>query len=145
MHQSIRTKTVILIIIFTILFSMVALAAPANVEKIKYIYFLSGTELVKINYVQAMDARKAGNSILFDSVNNYVTNMEMSGSAIVFETDTGKFLDYQKALGAGKINFLEIKDDPLFVTIQPVYTKELKLLDGTVKIMPADITPKVTK
>ncbi|SHJ13401.1 Ig-like domain-containing protein [Desulfofundulus thermosubterraneus] len=118
--KHLRVITLAMALVF--LFTSVAFAAGVP----QYIYFGSGSDMVKVDYAQARKDAMQGNKALYNGVVQHVGNAIETGAAVVVETDDQKVLDYQKGFSAGK-RFADIVNDPAYQTEKPAVNKELRL------------------
>lgn len=147
MSKLVKSKIIILAVIFAMLLPMSVSAAPGDVEQIKYIYFENtNSEMVIVDYMLAIEAAFNGDSTFYNSIKAYVGMAEANGTKIVLETDTGKILDYQKAMVQNKTRLIDIKDNINYLTVKPYFTQELKVVSGAAAIVAATIpaAPAVT-
>ncbi|WP_338826040.1 hypothetical protein MTBGP_02550 [Moorella thermoacetica] len=131
-------RAIALAVTLVFLFSSVAFAAAP-----KYVYFQSGSDMVKVDYGKAVNDAMNNDNTLYNAVKQYVGAAEETGAPVIVETDDQKVLDYQKALGAGK-RFADIVNDPAYQTSKPEEVqKELRVENGQAVI--GDIRPEVVE
>lgn len=128
-------RAIALAVTLVFLFSSVAFAAAP-----KYVYFQSGSDMVKVDYGKAVNDAMNNDNTLYNAVKQYVGAAEETGAPVIVETDDQKVLDYQKALGAGK-RFTDIVNDPAYQASKPEAGKELRIENGQPVI--GDIQPQV--
>lgn len=128
-------RAIALAVTLVFLFSSVAFAAAP-----KYVYFQSGSDMVKVDYGKAVNDAMNNDNTLYNAVKQYVGAAEETGAPVIVETDDQKVLDYQKALGAGK-RFTDIVNDPAYQATKPEAGKELRVENGQPVI--GDIQPQV--
>jgi len=130
-------RVIALAVALVFLFSSVAFAAVPQ-----YVYFQSGSDMVKVDYAKAVNDAMNDDNTLYNAVKQYVGAAEETGAPVIVETDDQKVLDYQKALGAGK-RFADIVNDPAYQTSRPEAGKELRVENGQAVI--GDIRPEVVE
>ncbi len=130
-------RVIALTVALVFLFSSVAFAAVPQ-----YVYFKSGSDMVKVDYAKAVNDAMNNNNTLYNAVKQYVGAAEETGAPVIVETDDKKVLDYQKALGAGK-RFADIVNDPAYQATKPDVQKELRVENG--KAVIGDIRPEVVE
>jgi hypothetical protein len=130
-------RVITLAVALVFLFSSVAFAAVPQ-----YVYFKSGSDMVKVDYAKAVNDAMNDDNTLYNAVKQYVGEAEETGAPVIVETDDQKVLDYQKALGAGK-RFADIVNDPAYQTNKPDVQKELRVENGQAVI--GDIRPEVVE
>lgn len=111
-------------------------AASAAVPK--FVYFEAGGGMVKVDYTRAVSDAMNDDRTLYDALVRYVGEAELTAAPVIVETDTGVFLDYQKALGEGR-RFADIVRDPAYRTGRPEAARELRVENGRAVIV--DIRP----
>lgn len=107
-------RVIAIAVAMVFLFSSVAFAAGIP----KYVYFQHGSDMVKVDYDRAKEDAMFGDNTLYNAVKQYVGEAELTGAPVIVETDDQKILDYQKALGAGKL-FADIVNDPAYQASKP--------------------------
>ncbi|AEG13900.1 hypothetical protein Desku_0265 [Desulfofundulus kuznetsovii DSM 6115] len=130
-------RVIALAVALVFLFSSVAFAAVPQ-----YVYFKSGSDMVKVDYAKAVNDAMNDDNTLYNAVKQYVGEAEETGAPVIVETDDQKVLDYQKALGAGK-RFADIVNDPAYQTSRPDVQKELRVENGQAVI--GDVQPAVVE
>jgi len=130
-------RIISLAVALVFLFSSVAFAAVPQ-----YVYFQSGSNMVKVDYAKAVNDAMNDDNTLYNAVKQYVGEAEETGAPVIVETDDQKVLDYQKALGAGK-RFTDIVSEPAYQTVKPEANKELRVENGQAVI--GDIRPEVVE
>ncbi|SHJ13428.1 cohesin domain-containing protein [Desulfofundulus thermosubterraneus] len=127
-------RAAVLAVFFAFLLASVAFAAGVP----QYIYFGSGSDIVKVDYAKARTDAMNGNKTLYNGVVQHVGNAMETGADVVVETDDQKVLDYQKGFSAGK-RFADIVNDPAYRTGKPEAGRELRVENGRAVIV--DIRP----
>ena len=128
-------KLLSLVIVLLLIFPTIGLASSD--VRIKSVYFQNEDgNMVFVNYEEAIRQSLAEDYTLYNAIKKYVGIAETKGRPLYLETNTGKLLDYGKAMADNLFTLQEIIGKEKYEVKGKIeFTHELKVVDGKAVII----------
>lgn len=132
----IRKLLSLLLVVLLVFPALVSASGGTNVT-IKSVYFKDEAgNMVFVDYEQANERSMDGNHILYNAIKKYVGIAETKGRPLYLKTNTGKVLNYGKAMADNLFRLQDILDKVKYeVNSEIKYTHELKVVNGVAVIV----------
>lgn len=137
MNKMYIKKLLSLLLVVLLVFPALVSASGGTNVTIKSVYFKDEAgNMVFVDYEQANERSMNGNHILYNAIKKYVGIAETKGRHLYLKTNTGKVLDYGKAMADNLFRLQDILDKVKYeVNSEIKYTHELKVVNGVAVIV----------